>query len=401
MSDRFPAWVAMGMAIGALLRCLRRGRETVRLLRSIAPRVTKRAVAAIVATLALISQPAAAQTPSSRSPEAEIDAFARENDFSGVVLITERGSVRYRRAFGLADRAFAVPAAPDTRYRVGSVTKLFTSVLILQLAEQGRLDLEAPLRSALPDYPGEGADRVTIHQLLNHTSGIAQWDTVSSYQEAFANGLEKYQRPLAPDAQLRRCCSGPLQRQPGAAFAYNNADYFVLGRIVERLTGKTFEEALDARILGPLGLTSTGMLHWDRIVPRLAPTYFWRDDRRVLVPDMPVYYENWYAAGGLYSTASDLAAFADALYGGRLIGPDMLRRLLTPGLDDYGYGLWSYSFTRAGRSWRVAKRPGSVMGANAVLYRLLDRDLSIVLLANTNRADLDIFAQRIADALVR
>ena len=355
------------------------------------------AVAAALAVLALSSVAQARPAPSMADA---IGAFARQNDFSGVVLVTERGTVRYRRAFGLADRAFAVPATLDMRYRIGSVTKLFTSVLILQLAEQGRLDLNAPLRSALPEYPGEGADRVTIHQLLNHTSGLAQWDTVSSYQEAFANGLEQYQRPLTPETLLRRCCSGPLQRQPGGEFIYNNADYFVLGRIIERLTGRSFEEALDERILRPLGLASTGMLHWDRIVPRLAPTYFWRDDRHVLVPDMPVYFENWYAAGGMYSTASDLAAFADALYGGRLLGREMLQRLLTPGLDDYGYGLWSYSFTRAGRTWRVAKRPGSVMGANAVLYRLLDRDVSIVLLANTNRADLDLFAQRIADILI-
>lgn len=355
------------------------------------------ALFAIMAMLVAAAVPARAQP----ALEAAIHAATRSGDFNGVILVTEQGRVRYRRAFGLADRAFAAPATSDTRYRVGSVTKLFAATLILQLAQEGRLSLDAPIRAALPDYPGEGGDRVTIHQLLNHSSGIAQWDRVSSYQEAFANGLEQYQRPLAPDALLRRCCAGPLERPPGEAFAYNNADYFVLGRIVERLTGQSFEEALAARILRPLGLSSTGMLHWDRIVPRLAPTYFWRDDRRMLVPDMPVYFENWYAAAGMYSTVGDLATFADALYGGRLLRPDMLRRLLAPGLDDYGYGLWSYSVTREGRSWRVAKRPGSVMGANAVLYRLLDRDANIVLLANTSRADLDVFAQRIADVLIR
>lgn len=356
------------------------------------------AFGAFATVMALVAQPVRAQPV--QSLDSAIATSARETDFNGVILVTEDGRVQYRHAFGLADRAFAVPATPDTRYRVGSVTKLFTAVLILQLAQEGRLSLDAPIRAALPDYPGDGGDRVTIHQLLNHSSGIAQWDRVSSYQEAFANGLEQYQRPLAPGALLRRCCSVPLERQPGEAFTYNNADYFVLGRIVERLTGRSFEDALAERILRPLALASTGMLHWDRIVPALAPTYFWRDDRRVLVPDMPVYFENWYAAAGMYSTAADLATFADALYGGRLLRPDMLRRMLTPGLDDYGYGLWSYRVTRAGRSWRVAKRPGSVMGANAVLYRLLDRDVSIVLLANTNRADLDRLAQTIADILI-
>jgi D-alanyl-D-alanine carboxypeptidase len=353
-------------------------------------------IVAWLAALVLAASPALAQRPLGRT----IEAFARTSDFSGTILVRERGRTPYSRSFGLADRAFAVPAAADTRYRVASITKLFTAVLILQLAQEGRLDLDAPLRAALPDYPGGAADRVTIHHLLSHTSGIAQWDTVGSYQEAVANGIETYQRPLTPEALLARCCSGPLAREPGRTFDYNNADYFVLGRIVERLTGKSFEAALTERILAPLGLRDTFMAHWDAIPLRLAPTYFWRGDLRVLVSDMPVYWENGYAACGMISTAPDLAAFADALHGGRLLRAEMLRRLLTPGLDDYGYGLWSYSFTRNGRTYRVAKRPGSVMGANAVLYRLLDRDVTIVLLANTNRADLDVFAQRIAEALI-
>ena len=353
------------------------------------------------AALLLLGLPGPAAAQPAPSLGATINAFARTHDFSGTILVRERGYTRYSRAFGLADRANAVPAAMNTRYRVASITKLFTSVLILQLAQEGRLDLNAPLRAALPDYPGGGADRVTVRQLLNHTSGIAQWDRVGSYQEGFRDGIENYQRPLSPEALLARCCSGPLAREPGRTFEYNNADYFVLGRIVERLTGKSLEAALAERILRPLGLDGTGMAHWDRIVERLAPTYFWRDDTRTLIAEMPVYWENFYAAGDIYSTAADLALFADALYGGdRLLRADMRQQLLTPGLDDYGYGLWSYSFTRAGRTWRVAKRPGSIMGANAVLYRLLDRGITIVILANTNRADLDVFAQRIAEALV-
>ena len=360
----------------------------------------KRLGLALAACLAVA--PAAAAGRRAPSPlAAPIAAFARAHDFSGTILVRRRGTTLYAHSFGLADRAFGVPATVDTRYRIASITKLFTSVLILQLAQEGRLDLDAPLRAALPDYPGGGADRVTIHQLLHHLSGIAQWDNVASYQEAFANGVERYQRPLSPEALLNRCCGGPLERAPGAEFVYNNADYFVLGRIIERLTGKRYEQALSERILRPLGLSDTGMLHWDAIVPRLAPTYFFRDDSRVLIADMPVYYENWYAAAGMYSSVRDLGAFADALYGGRLIGPDMMRRLLAAEADDYGYGLWSYTVTRGGRRHRVAKRPGSMMGANAMLYRLLDGQATIVILANTNRADLDVFTQRIGDILVR
>ena len=360
------------------------------------------ALALRLALLILLGSPLAAHARSVPGALREtIEGFARQKDFSGTILVTERGRTLYRQSFGLADRTFRVRAAANTRYRVASITKLFTSVMILQLAQEGHLDLDAPLRAALPEYPGGGADRVSIHQLLNHTSGIAQWDKVGSYQEAFQNGVEQYQRPLDAAALLARCCGGPLASEPGRTFDYNNADYFVLGRIVERMTGKSFEDALAQRILTPLRLRDTAMAHWDEITPRLARTYFYRDDTKSLISDMPIYWENGYAAAGMYSTAADVSSFAEALFGGRLLRPEMLRRLLTPGLDDYGYGLWSYSFTRDGKTHRVAKRPGSVMGANAVMYRLLDRRATIVILANTNRADLDVFAQRIAEVLVR
>ncbi|MDQ8755773.1 serine hydrolase domain-containing protein [Sphingosinicella sp. LHD-64] len=360
-----------------------------------------RAKLAAAALMLLVLLPSPGRAQATPSLAQVIDSFAGEHEFSGTILLRARGRTLYARSFGLADRAFDIPAAADTRFRIASITKLFTAVLALQLVEDGRLRLDAPIRTYLPDYPGQGADRVTVHHLLNHTSGLVQYDRISSYQEGFANGIEQYQRPLSPAAMLQRCCSGPLARAPGTAFDYNNADYIVLGRIIERIADRPFEAVLAERILRPLGLDGTGMSHWDRIVPRLAPTYFFRDDTRRLVPDMPVYFENWDAAGGMYSTAADLADFADALYGGRLIGRDMLARMLMPGLDDYGYGLWSYTITRGGRPHRVAKRPGSVMGANAVLYRLLDRDATVVLLANTNRADLDVFAQRIGDVFVR
>jgi D-alanyl-D-alanine carboxypeptidase len=333
--------------------------------------------------------------------DAFIDTFAGEHNFSGTILVHENANRRYARSFGLADRAFSVPADSSTRYRIASITKLFTSVLILQLRDEGKIDLNGSIKKYLPDYPGEGGNEITIHHLLNHTSGLPQWDNVSSYQEAFSNGVEQYQKPLSAEALLQRCCSGTATEKPGAKFNYNNADYFVLGRIIERLDNKSYEQSLTDRILRPLALKDTGMAHWDAILDRLAPTYFFRDDTKTLGNDMPVYHENWYAAAGMYSTVADLLTFADAVYGGRLIKPDSLEKLLAPGLDEYGYGLWSYSFTRDGKKYKVAKRPGSVMGANAVLYRLIDRNATIILLSNTNRTDLDGFAQKIADVLVK
>ena len=353
----------------------------------------------------VLAESASPTAPLSPTPApnlaAAIESYAREHDFNGTILVQQGGARLYHAAFGLADRAFAIPADKKTRYRIASITKLFTSTLILQLHQEKKIELTAPIRTYLPDYPGEGGERVTIHQLLNHTSGLEQWDNVASYQEAFAKGIERYQKPMTARARMELCCAGKLISAPGTKFNYNNADYFVLGAIIEKITGKPFEAALAEQILKPAGLSDTGMMHWDAIVERLAPTYFFRDDFKVLVNEIPVYHENAYAAAGMYSSPDDLLVFADALYGGKLLKPETLDKLLKPGLDDYGYGLWSYTFKRNGKEFRVAKRPGSVMGANACLYRLLDRETTIILLANTNKTDLDVFAQRIADILVR
>lgn len=355
----------------------------------------------LLVPLLLLATPAVAQTGGAELA-AMIGEYAREHDFNGTILVQDSGGIRYHGGFGVADRAFGAPADTTTRYRVASITKLFTSVLVMQLHQEGRLHVDSAIAKYLPDYPGEGADRVTLHQLLNHTSGIENFDREQSFQEAVENGLERYQKPHTTDELLARCCSGKLVGEPGAAFAYNNADYIVLGKIIERVAGKPYEAVLQERILGPLGLRETGMLRQDTVMSRLAPTYFYPDDTGRLINDLPMFPQNWYAAGAMYSTAPDLLVFADALFGGdRLLGAEARARLLAPGQDDYGYGLWSYSFTRNGTRHRVAKRPGSIMGANAVLYRLLDRGATIILLANTNRTDLDEFAQRIANHLVQ
>lgn len=352
-----------------------------------------------------VAGPAVAQTtpPASALSKYPADvpgfaaAYASDQALQGVVQVEQGGRVLYQGAFGEANRAFGVPVAADTRFRIASITKLFAAVLVLQLQEEGRLSLDAPAGRYLPDLPPEAAGKVTLRQLLHHTSGLAQLDTVGSYQEAFANGIAHYQRPMTLQAMVANCCMGPLVAEPGARFDYNNADYILLGAIIEAVSGQGWEAMLNERILTPLGMADTGVARWDAITPRLAPTYTFRDDTHVLVADMPVYFENWGASGAMYSTATDLTTFGRALFGGRLVTPASLETLLEPGLDDYGLGLWSYGFEREGRTWHVAQRPGGVMGAKAVFYHVREADLTVVILSNTTTVDLDVFARRIAN----
>jgi D-alanyl-D-alanine carboxypeptidase len=347
------------------------------------------------------SQPATLIQAQAQTFETTIRDYAREHYFSGTILVQHKDQQIYRQSFGLADRAFNVSINNDTKFKIASITKAFTAALILQLYEQGKLDLHATIKSYLPNYTGEGAGRVTIHNLLNHTSGIQNFDTVKSYEEAAKNGVEAYQLPHTTDDLLKKYCSGKLVHEVGKVFDYNNADYIILGKIIERMTGKTFEEVLKERILGPLGMADSGMLHQKDIVSNLANTYFKPDSTNALINELPVYVENWYSAAGMYSTAGDMLKFSNALFGAGLLKPETLSLMLKPGLDDYGYGLWVASIEVGGKRHKIAHRPGRIMGANVVLLRFLDEGLTIIILSNTNTTDIDAFSFLIGRALIK
>ena len=348
----------------------------------------------MLAVLAML--PAATRAQDAAVPlEDFIASHAKEHDFSGTILVQQDGQRRYVGSFGLADVAHGVANTQHTRYWVASITKLFTAALVLQLHEQGKLDLQASVASYLPECTGASAGKITVHQLLNHTSGLKNFDQVASLEQALAEGMPNYQLPHTSAQLARDFCNGPQVHAPGTTFDYNNGDYLLLGRIVETITGMPCAQVMRERILVPLKLDSTGLLRHADIVQGLASTYSYREDLKALSNDLPVYPENWGPSGALYSTVDDVLTFSNALFGASLINRDSLARLTTPGLDDYGYGLWVYE-TRD--KLRVAKRPGRIMGAQAQLYRFLDRDLTVVILSNTANTDLDVFVARIGKA---
>lgn len=329
-----------------------------------------------------------------------IAAVARQQAASGglhgVVLVERKGEVLYSAAFGVAERRHDVAVAPDTRFRIASITKLFTATLVLQQVERGVLDLDATIATYLPDYDAPAARRVTLRQLLTHTSGIANSDTIASFEQAVAEGVPNYQRPGTIAELVARHASGALVRAPGSGFDYNNADYLLLGLILERTGGASYGDLLAARILRPLQLRDTAMPAWRRIEPRLASTYMKLDGQ--WINDLPVYFENWHAAGALVSSAADVARFSDALFDGRLLQPHSLARLLAPAREDYALGAWVVPTTAGGRADRIVHRAGRIMGANAVLIRYVDDGLTVVVLANTDAVDLDAFGFALAKA---
>lgn len=351
-------------------------------------------------TLLLLAQSAFGQTP---SLDKFIDSHAKKHDFSGTILIQNNSKIALARSYGLANRQHKIPNRIETRFKVASITKALTAVLILRLYEQGKLDLDKTFNTYLPDYAGEAGMRVTIHQLLNHTAGMANIDrNLTSAESAIRNGIPHLQTPMTSDELLRKYASDKLVNAPGKVFDYSNADYIVLGKIIERVSGKPYELVLQENILQPLNMRDSGMLDQHRILDDLADTYFYRNDLKRLANDLPVYIENWYAAGAMYSTAPDVLKFSNALFGFKLLKKETLDRMFTAGLDEYGYGVWVYNdYEINGKKYKIVKRPGSIMGAKSMLFHILEARATIVILSNTDAVSLDEFPAEIAKRLVK
>jgi CubicO group peptidase (beta-lactamase class C family) len=329
-----------------------------------------------------------------------IVTYAKEHNYNGTVLTSRAGKITYQNSFGLANREFKIPATNETRYKIASVTKTFTAVLIMQLVEKGEISLEDPIIKYLPRYKGEAAVKVTVHQLLNHTSGMENIDTITSQAGAIRNGIVHYQLPFTIDSLIAKFCSGRLVNVPGEKFDYNNAEYIILGRIIEEIYKKSFGQVLSEKILVPLNMMNTGMVNQDTIIDNLASSYFTNSTLNKLVNDLPVYFENWYASGAMYSTARDLNKFAEALYGGKLLKPASLDLMLTPGLDKYGFSVWVDDIEVKGKNYKIIFRPGSIMGTNAAFYHIPEKNITVILLTNTDMSDTDNYVYQIAKRLL-
>jgi D-alanyl-D-alanine carboxypeptidase len=330
-----------------------------------------------------------------------IDSFTKKNNFNGTILISLKTGIAYQKSFGLANFQFNVPNKTNTKYKIASITKLFTSVLIMQLHEQGKINLNRTINNYLSDYKGVAGDKVTIHQLLNHTSGLVNIDTVKSLESALKNGLPVYQKPRSIVDILNEFCSDTLVHEPGKVFDYNNAEYIILGKIIEKICNKSYEQVVKERILMPLKMHSTGLLYQKDIIDGIADTYFYREDINKLVPDLPVYIENWYSAGAMYSTTNDLLKFSNAIFELKLLKPESLNRMFTSGLDEYGYGVWVYeNYEIKNKKFKIIKRPGRIMGAQSMLFHILGEGSTIIILSNTGTTSLDDFAAEIATRIV-
>lgn len=328
-----------------------------------------------------------------------IESYAAQHQFNGTVLIQKDSKITYHKSFGVAERAFHSPITNDTRYPVCSITKTFTAVLILQLAEQGKIDLNKKILDYLPEYKGEAGPKVSVHQLLNHTSGMKNTDTAKD-ENFLKYGIGFYHKPYELKEIVANSCSNPLLNEPGTKFDYNNGEYMILGRILEVIYQKTFEQVLNQQILLPLRMQNSGLLSHYKLVKNLATPYYKDKSLDHLIPNIPIYMEDFSAAGAMYSCTSDLIKFNNALFAFKLLKKETLDQLLTPGLDEYGYSAWIRDTQGKNIRYKRMERYGRIAGANAVWFHYLNNDLSIIILSNTNLTDLGDYAFKIGKAML-
>ena len=299
---------------------------------------------------------------------AQADAAAAEDAFSGVLLVARGDEVLLQRAWGLADRAAGTPVTLDTRFRLGSMNKMFTAVAVLQLVEAGRLSLEGSVGQSLPGYPNADIAKVTIRQLLTHAGGTG---------DIFGPAFDQHRLSLKTHDDYVRLygARGPTH-PPGQVHEYSNYGYVLLGAIIERASGLAYEDYVSRHVFAPAGMHDTGALPEDVDVPGRARAYTRKDGAWVDAADTLPYRGT--AAGGGYSTAADLLKFARALRACVLLSPASLAEATRRQTPWYGYGFM------VGQRHGVAGfgHGGGAEGMNASLGIFPAQDTVVIGLAN-------------------
>jgi CubicO group peptidase (beta-lactamase class C family) len=294
-------------------------------------------------------------------------------------MVARDGVPVFGKGYGKANRETGAVAGADTRFRIASVTKQFTAVAILQLAEKGALRLEDPIGKYVPGLTG--GDRITLHQLLSHTSGIFDFTN----DEALMKGRDE---PRTQTQVVAAFSSRPLLFEPGTKFDYSNSNYFLLGMVIEKVTGHSYAEYMQAHVFGPAGMTRTSAMD-TREWPDSAAGYSRRRSTGDhLVPATVADLSRPFAAGSIVSTASDLVRWEQALAGDVLMSAESRKRMNTPVKEGYGYGVVTETFEARELIWHE----GGIDGFGAILESVPQEGLVVVVLQNHDARSPDFVA---------
>lgn len=326
----------------------------------------------------LVSKGAASPQPfDAKSVLTKMLDSASPDDAPGIaILVAKDGNVVYRHGFGMADLANDVAITPNTKFRIGSITKQFAAAAILKLQEEGKLSVTDKLSKFFPDFPR--GDEVTIRQLLNHTSGIKSFTSNPDF-------MEKVTAPATTDQMIDSFKNEKFDFDPGTNMMYSNSGYFLVGAIIEKVSGKSFNDYLRDTFFEPLGMHNTGVHTSTAIIKHEATGYDYAGGK-------PTKALNWDmsragAAGALYSTVEDLMRWNEGIFNGKILSEESLKAAFTPlNLDSdetpmmpYGYGWVIDEY----RGVKTVSHGGGLPGWSAFLIRYPDQNTTIAALHNS------------------
>jgi CubicO group peptidase (beta-lactamase class C family) len=310
--------------------------------------------------------------------------------FCGAVLVADEGEVVYKEAFGMANREWNIPNTTDTKFRLASVSKQFSSMLVMQLVQEGRVKLDDKITDYLPYYRKDTGVKITLHHLMSHQSGIKDFTAGFDYRGNTSR------LSFDQDEFIKLHCSGDLSNEPGTIYSYCNAGYVILGRVIEKVTRKTFEQNLHERIFEPLGMKNSGYDRNRYVIEKRASGYtygpFGLENADYMDMD-----SSPGAAGALYSTVEDMFLWDRALQTNKLLNKKHRDLMFSPNRDvpevkaaggrphsNYGYGWQIYTRTHpvTKRRTKVINHGGAIHGFRAMENRLVDDDAFVIVLCN-------------------
>jgi CubicO group peptidase (beta-lactamase class C family) len=346
--------------------------------------------------LGLLPLLAACATSGALTPARGPDIDALFAGYTGAVpgasvIVIRDGRVVLRRAYGMTDLERKLPATPTTDYRLASLTKQFTAMAIMLLVRDGRLTYDQPVRTVLPEVPPAAAG-VTIRHLLNHTSGLLDYEDL----------IPDTQTVQVSDQDVLRLLASrdSVYFPAGTKYRYSNSGYCLLALVVERVSGMAFADFLRQRIFAPLGMARTlAHVAGRDTVPERA--YGYTPDSGRFVPSDQSVTSATLGDGGVYTSVEDLVQWDAALYGERLVDRATLALATTPPVlpgdsTQYGFG-WFVDTYRGQRRWR---HTGETSGFTNAIQRFPDRRTTIIVLTNRNGGTPWTIAERIADLLL-
>ena len=319
--------------------------------------------------------------------------------FWGTVLVSRGDVILHAGGYGMADIERNIPNTPEKKLRIASITKQFTAAAILRLCEDGFISLSDSLAKFIPEFPN--GDTISIEQMLNHSSGIPTMiNTLELLEE-----VKKFEEDRTlQEAEIAYISSLPLRFEPGSSFLYSNSAYFLLSVIVERASGKRYDDYLRTNFFEPLGMNNTGYDYneydsgWG--LPYYCDSY--------VIDLSSVRPADWVdrrlpgGAGGLYSTVYDLYLWDRALSSGEVLSESSLRLMESPTneLFEAGYGVFIGNEFIDGEYRRVVYHDGDTKGTSTRINRYVDDDIFVVVLSNIEGRDFTALSHELAKAVI-